>query len=326
MRREAGFGCVICGNAFIEYEHIEPEFADAIEHDPNKMTVLCSNCNQKKRLRQISAAFVFRAKENPKANQIGHAKDYWLDIGTDYRCIIGGNDFSYCFIPAIIDGLPLLWFETEINEPPTLNFVFRNENNEIPLCISRNEIRIFSGTWDVFKLKNKYYVNQLNPIKKTILEIEIDAGNCIKVNYLISHTSAGRIFTVNQNGINFGGNCISEGDFSHASISNLIVGGIRRDCLTGAVSAINANDQSKLSTELKKIDAEGIYLINNKATFKIKDGNLFSCDGTFWGFCSQDGIYMPDDYFDLLTPHPKLYYARNQKGNYILDEFFFEII
>lgn len=45
LRKEAGYGCVICGNIIIEYEHIEPEFKDALEHDPNKMTILCPGCH-----------------------------------------------------------------------------------------------------------------------------------------------------------------------------------------------------------------------------------------------------------------------------------------
>ncbi len=29
IRHDAGYGCVICGNIFVDYEHIEPEFKDA---------------------------------------------------------------------------------------------------------------------------------------------------------------------------------------------------------------------------------------------------------------------------------------------------------
>ena len=32
VRQECGFGCVICGVALIQYEHFDPEFAEAREH------------------------------------------------------------------------------------------------------------------------------------------------------------------------------------------------------------------------------------------------------------------------------------------------------
>ena len=31
VRQECGFGCVICGNIIIDYEHIDPGFAEARE-------------------------------------------------------------------------------------------------------------------------------------------------------------------------------------------------------------------------------------------------------------------------------------------------------
>ncbi|HDZ0790542.1 TPA: hypothetical protein RRT77_004528, partial [Klebsiella pneumoniae] len=37
IRIDAGYGCVICGGLFVDYEHIEPEFSKAVEHDPDKM-------------------------------------------------------------------------------------------------------------------------------------------------------------------------------------------------------------------------------------------------------------------------------------------------
>lgn len=45
IRHDAGYGCVICGNIFVDYEHIEPEFKDAKKHDPEKMTLLCKGCH-----------------------------------------------------------------------------------------------------------------------------------------------------------------------------------------------------------------------------------------------------------------------------------------
>ena len=36
VRRACGFGCVICGLGIVDYEHVDPTFADALVHDPEK--------------------------------------------------------------------------------------------------------------------------------------------------------------------------------------------------------------------------------------------------------------------------------------------------
>ena len=41
VRQSCGFGCVICGASIIDYEHVDPIFAEAKEHDPEKITLLC---------------------------------------------------------------------------------------------------------------------------------------------------------------------------------------------------------------------------------------------------------------------------------------------
>lgn len=36
VRKNSGFGCVICGMGIIHYEHVDPEFHVAQTHDPDK--------------------------------------------------------------------------------------------------------------------------------------------------------------------------------------------------------------------------------------------------------------------------------------------------
>ena len=44
VRQRCGFGCVVCGAAFYQYEHVDPAFADARVHDPEKICLLCGGC------------------------------------------------------------------------------------------------------------------------------------------------------------------------------------------------------------------------------------------------------------------------------------------
>ena len=66
IRKRCGFGCVICGIGFFDYEHFDPDFAEAKEHNPEGMTLLCMQCNQKRRRGTLSASTVKRHNEFPK--------------------------------------------------------------------------------------------------------------------------------------------------------------------------------------------------------------------------------------------------------------------
>ncbi|MBL8640119.1 MAG: hypothetical protein JNK24_07195 [Alphaproteobacteria bacterium] len=44
IRQRSKFGCVICRTAIYTYEHINPTFINAREHNPDHMCILCNNC------------------------------------------------------------------------------------------------------------------------------------------------------------------------------------------------------------------------------------------------------------------------------------------
>lgn len=45
IRRRSKNGCVICRSLVYDYEHIEPEFAEAHEHNPDNICLLCPACH-----------------------------------------------------------------------------------------------------------------------------------------------------------------------------------------------------------------------------------------------------------------------------------------
>jgi len=45
VRAQSKFGCVVCRCAVYQYEHIDPEFIDATEHNPDAMCLLCGGCH-----------------------------------------------------------------------------------------------------------------------------------------------------------------------------------------------------------------------------------------------------------------------------------------
>jgi len=138
IRQEAGFGCVICGEGITEYEHIDPEFNNAKEHDPNKMTLLCSSCHSKKTRGIYSKELIFEAKEKPKCKENGFAFDH-LDFGRTEPIIqIGEVKFKNPTSLITIEGQSLISISS-IDEKLLLNATFEDDDNEL--------IRIEENTW-----------------------------------------------------------------------------------------------------------------------------------------------------------------------------------
>lgn len=108
IRVRCGFGCVLCGLAYYDYEHFDPDFKDAKEHNPNGMTLLCMQCNQKRARGTLSAATVARANQNPKCKQQGFASELF-DFGPDpIEVRFAGVSFVDCKVLIQVCGVDLL--------------------------------------------------------------------------------------------------------------------------------------------------------------------------------------------------------------------------
>lgn len=65
IRQRCGFGCVNCGNAVYQYEHVDPTFAEATEHDPNYIVLLCGSCHDRVTRKVLSKETIKLSSKNP---------------------------------------------------------------------------------------------------------------------------------------------------------------------------------------------------------------------------------------------------------------------
>lgn len=93
IRQECGFGCVCCGGAIVTYEHIDPEFKDATEHDPKRMALLCGACHDKVTRGIWSKDKIKSARSNPITFKRGFSKDAF-DISNPFVLHLGANSFQ----------------------------------------------------------------------------------------------------------------------------------------------------------------------------------------------------------------------------------------
>lgn len=152
LRKEAGFGCVICGLAIGDYEHIDPEFKDATEHNPARMAFLCTQCHAKITRKFLSKEKVWEAKKNPFALQQGRVAHEEFDIGSDWPKIsIGTFHMSKCENLIMVNGETVLGISPpeEKNGPFRVNARFTDPNGNVLLCIKNNVWEANIANWDV---------------------------------------------------------------------------------------------------------------------------------------------------------------------------------
>ena len=151
IRQQSGFGCVVCGCAIYEYEHVEPEFKDAKEHLAKNMTLLCVGCHGRKTKGLLSVDTVKKSMNNPRCLQAGFSFDAF-DVGDESIAIFLGTTKWIDPISVIeILGVSILGVEPprESGHPFMINGLFFNNQGEKVLTIVQNEWQGSIKNWDI---------------------------------------------------------------------------------------------------------------------------------------------------------------------------------
>jgi hypothetical protein len=151
IRKDDHFGCIHCGLAIGIYEHIDPEFAEAKEHNPEKMAFLCDSQNQRKERGYLSKETIWKWKNDPWCKKYGHCHDS-VDIGSDNFSIwLGGDKIER--IEKIIsigdDCILSIKPPEESGAPYRLSAVFHDNQNKKILEIVDNEWKAESDSFDI---------------------------------------------------------------------------------------------------------------------------------------------------------------------------------
>jgi hypothetical protein len=151
IRQRCGFGCVICANAVVTYEHIDPPFADSFMHDPEKIALLCSNCHGKVTRGLISKATVLNHLMNPKSFEAGYSREAFDITVPDPTIEFCGT--TYIGVPTIIAmmGTEILTVEPPEGEgaPMRISALFCDSQGSEIFKIVKNEWFSSVTTWDI---------------------------------------------------------------------------------------------------------------------------------------------------------------------------------
>jgi hypothetical protein len=183
IRKNSGFGCVVCGLGIIEYDHVDPEFNDAWEHDSNCMTLLCPNCHSKVTRGMWSKEKIKGHMENPYCLQIGYSNDFF-DIGDNFPKIkFAGSLIKNTPIPLMIKGIPLIKIvKSETENIFLLSAFFYNSKGEKSLEIIDNEWFAFNDNWDIVVEGNTILIRE--KLGQVCLELISNPPDLITINRL----------------------------------------------------------------------------------------------------------------------------------------------
>lgn len=150
IRRDAGYGCVFCGCILVEYEHIEPEYHNAKEHDPEKMTLLCPMCHDKVTKKLLSKKKVWEAKKSPKAFDDGYVSDTLMVATESLDLLMGSAKTTMMAVAINLYGKPLFWFEpSDDDDNYKICCIFYGAEGKPIAYINRNEYIALVGKQDI---------------------------------------------------------------------------------------------------------------------------------------------------------------------------------
>lgn len=173
IRQRCGFGCVICGTCFYDYEHFDPDFADARAHRPEGMTLLCMQCNQKRKRGILSRETVARWNQAPKCLQQGFARE-WLDYGAHPIAISIGSCTSSWGSVLTVDNESILAVRAPMGPglPWMLSAKFADHLGRPTLTMEDNHLVVHASNWDVITKGPRIIVRPQKGKRSLVLKME----------------------------------------------------------------------------------------------------------------------------------------------------------
>lgn len=173
VRQHCGFGCVICGSGIIQYEHVDPGFPEATEHNPDHIALPCPQCHAKVTTGFWSKQKVKEAMDQPICKTQGYSREVF-DIGRGHPILqFGGVALKNCPVPIEVGGRALFKIENpeEDGGPFRFSGFFCDSKGNLSLQIIENEWFAQSSNWDVEVTGGSIIIRE----RKGLIHLKLDA-------------------------------------------------------------------------------------------------------------------------------------------------------
>ncbi|MGK0273227.1 MAG: hypothetical protein ACI88H_003906 [Cocleimonas sp.] len=154
VRRNSKFGCVVCRAGFYQYEHIEPTFENAKEHNSDNICCLCAACHDAVTRRQMSKSKVRAAYEkirNASHGQVEHPHGPVDFHDGTAQLVIGGIGY-YPAVQTIVrhHGVTYMSIKPGVKgEPGSISAVFSDDDGNEVFALVENAWVGHNKNWDI---------------------------------------------------------------------------------------------------------------------------------------------------------------------------------
>lgn len=154
VRQRCGFGCVVCGDPFIEYHHLAPRFERAKEHRAEGITILCGKHHSDAHRDLLSSDSVHQHNANPYCLREGHTRDSLVNNygvpGQRLKFMIGSATFETPIV-LMYESDELISFKPPeaSNAPWRLSARILDRNGKDLLKIVDNELCVGVHRYDI---------------------------------------------------------------------------------------------------------------------------------------------------------------------------------
>lgn len=150
VRQQCGFGCVVCGSPFYDYEHWNPEFKDLNgAHRAEGITLCCPNCHRRKGT-LLSNADYENCIQHPKALSDGFVRTEWSSSGP-LSLRLGNIECTDIRNIVVVDGSPVIAFVEPESSGAPLRLIARffDRTGIEQFRIDHNECIGNPDAWDI---------------------------------------------------------------------------------------------------------------------------------------------------------------------------------
>ncbi|MBN6525710.1 hypothetical protein JZM37_15820 [Acinetobacter pittii] len=175
IRKNDGYGCVLCGQILVDYEHIDPLYCDAKEHDASKIALLCSHHHDLVTRRVLPKRMVKEAKANPFCKREGYAHSHYYPSLEEVKFKLGDVLIEDTMIILKAFGQPLIWIEKESSDSPLLfNAIFRDSVGNKIGFLNKNTFYGNITDADIKGVSNRIEIKLKRGSNDLCLKIEAD--------------------------------------------------------------------------------------------------------------------------------------------------------
>lgn len=207
IRKNDGYGCVLCGQILVDYEHIDPLYCDAKEHDANKIALLCSHHHDLVTRKVLPKRMVKEAKANPFCKREGYAHSHYYPNLEEIKIKIGEVLIEKSMVILKAFGKPLIWIEKEDKDSPLLfNAIFRDSGGNKIGFLNKNTFYGNITDADIKGVSNRIEIKLKRGSNDLCFKIEADGiveilrlnYNFLNFNIVVDHE--GKV-VINQDGV-----------------------------------------------------------------------------------------------------------------------------